>query len=198
MIVRTLLLILCLAFSGCATKGTTVVLLEDPDGSVGQIEVSTPGGTQQLSAAGHSTRVSDASSSPSALRTLDQKKIEQEYGQVLQAMPSPPETFLLYFEYGKAELTAESKPVPSLIIEAINRRNSRDVRVNGHSDTIGQREDNARLSLERAERARDILVGQGIDPSIMKVFSHGEGNLLIPTADDTPEPRNRRVEVLVR
>ncbi|MDY0225281.1 MAG: OmpA family protein [Desulfomicrobium apsheronum] len=198
MIVRTLLLILCLAFSGCATKGTTVVLLEDPDGSVGQIEVSTPAGTQQLSAAGHSTRVSDASASPSALRTLDQKKIEQEYGQVLQAMPSPPENFLLYFEYGKAELTAESKPVPSLIIEAINRRNSRDVRVNGHSDTIGQREDNARLSLERAERARDILVGQGIDPSIMKVFSHGEGNLLIPTADDTPEPRNRRVEVLVR
>ncbi|PKN42026.1 MAG: OmpA family protein [Deltaproteobacteria bacterium HGW-Deltaproteobacteria-18] len=198
MIARTLFLILCLAFAGCATKGTTVVLLADPDGSVGQVKVSTPAGTQNLSAAGHSTRVSDSSAAPSALRTLDQEKIEHEYGQVLQAMPNPPETFLLYFEYGRAELTAESKPVPLMIIEAITRRNSRDVRINGHSDTVGHREDNARLSLERAESARDILAGQGVDPSIMKVFSHGEGNLLIPTADEIPEPRNRRVEVLVR
>jgi outer membrane protein OmpA-like peptidoglycan-associated protein len=198
MIVRTLFLIFCLTFAGCATKGTTVVLLEDPDGSVGQVQVSTSAGTQQLSSAGESTNVSDSSSAPGALRTLDRKKIEHEYGQVLQAMPTPPETFLLYFEYGRTELTAESKPVPLMIIEAITRRNSRDVRINGHSDTIGQREDNARLSLERAESARDILAGQGIDPSIMKVFSHGEGNLLIPTADETPEPRNRRVEVLVR
>jgi outer membrane protein OmpA-like peptidoglycan-associated protein len=198
MIARILLLILCLAFSGCAAKGTTVVLLKDLDGSVGQVQVSTPAGTQKLSAAGHSTRVSDSSAAPDVLRTLDQKKIEREFGPVLQAMPNPPETFLLYFEFGRSELTAESKPVPPMIIEAITRRNSRDVRINGHSDTIGQREDNARLSLERAEGARDVLIKEGVDPSIMQVFSHGEGNLLIPTADDTPEPRNRRVEVLVR
>ncbi len=196
--IARILLILCLAFAGCATKGTTVVLLEDPDGSVGQVEVSTAAGTQNLSAAGQSTRVSDSSAAPGTLRTLGQKKIEREYGPVLKAMPNPPETFLLYFEFGRSELTAESQPVPSMIAEAITRRNSRDVRINGHSDTIGQREDNARLSLERAEGARDLLIEHGIDPSIMKVFSHGEGNLLIPTADDTPEPRNRRVEVLVR
>jgi hypothetical protein len=32
----------------------------------------------------------------------------------------------------------------------------------------------------------------------MTIIYHGEGNLLIPTADDVAEPRNRRVEVMVR
>ena len=45
---------------------------------------------------------------------------------------------------------------------------------------------------------RDILIGLGVGPDIIRIFSHGEGNPLIPTPDDVPEPRNRRVEVLVR
>lgn len=195
---RTLLLILCLAFAGCAAKGTTVVLIADPDGTTGQVEVSTAAGAQSLAAPGQSTHVKDASAAPGPLRTLDQDTIEKDYGQALLAMPEPPETFLLYFEYGRSELTAESQPVPAMILETILRRNSHDVRINGHSDTVGKSEDNARLSLERAKGARDLLVTKGVDPSIIKIFSHGEGNPLIPTPDETPEPRNRRVEVLVR
>ena len=30
------------------------------------------------------------------------------------------------------------------------------------------------------------------------VTSHGEGNLLVKTPDNTPEPANRRVEITVR
>ncbi len=195
---RLLLLMLCLAFAGCAAKGTTVVLVEDPDGTVGQVEVGTAAGTQSLNAAGQSTSVKDSSARPSPVRTLDRADIEKEYGPAIQAMPTPPEKFLLYFEFGRAELTLESKPAPARILESVQRRNSRDVRVNGHSDTIGPRADNARLSLERAEEARVLLVREGVDPAIIKVFSHGEGNPLIPTPDETPEPRNRRVEVLVR
>jgi hypothetical protein len=30
------------------------------------------------------------------------------------------------------------------------------------------------------------------------VTSHGEGDLLVKTRDNTPEPRNRRVEITVR
>ncbi len=196
--IRILLLTFCLAFAGCASKGTTVVLIADPDGSVGRAEVSTAAGAQSLTLAGQSTSVKDSSATPGPLRTLKESKIKKDYGQVLQAMPEPPETFLLYFEYGRAELTAESIPAPAMILETINRRNSRDVRINGHSDTVGTREDNARLSFERAKEARELLVKKGVDPAIIQVFSHGEGNLLIPTADETPEPRNRRVEVLVR
>ena len=45
---------------------------------------------------------------------------------------------------------------------------------------------------------RDLLVEAGLDVTLIAVTSAGEGELLIRTPDETPEPRNRRVEIAVR
>ena len=37
-----------------------------------------------------------------------------------------------------------------------------------------------------------------LDKTTIELVSHGEAALLIPTPDETPEPRNRRVEITVR
>ena len=37
-----------------------------------------------------------------------------------------------------------------------------------------------------------------LDRDLIEVRSHGETELLVPTPDNTDEPRNRRVEVKVR
>jgi outer membrane protein OmpA-like peptidoglycan-associated protein len=42
------------------------------------------------------------------------------------------------------------------------------------------------------------LIEAGLDGSSITVTSHGEATLLIPTADDVSEPRNRRVDITVR
>jgi outer membrane protein OmpA-like peptidoglycan-associated protein len=42
------------------------------------------------------------------------------------------------------------------------------------------------------------LIEAGLDPATIEVTSHGEGDLLVRTADETPEPRNRRVEISVK
>jgi len=44
----------------------------------------------------------------------------------------------------------------------------------------------------------NILVADKIAGDDMTITYHGEGNPLIPTADNVAEPRNRRVEVVVR
>lgn len=195
---RLLFALICLLLAGCAAKGTSVVLLEDPDGTVGKVEVSTPAGGQTLSRAGESTSVKDPSTAPSAVRVLSREDIDRTYGRALNALPEPTETFLLYFLSGTTTLDPESRKVPKEIAQAIARRSSNDVRVNGHSDRVGAREENEQLSLERAAAVRDTLIRLGVAPGIIRIFSHGEGNPLIPTPDDVPEPRNRRVEVLVR
>jgi outer membrane protein OmpA-like peptidoglycan-associated protein len=41
-------------------------------------------------------------------------------------------------------------------------------------------------------------VQAGLDASTVEVTSHGETDLLVKTPDETPEPRNRRVEIAVR
>ena len=41
------------------------------------------------------------------------------------------------------------------------------------------------------------LAAQGVDRNILDIESHGEDNLLVKTADQVREPRNRRVEITV-
>ena len=195
---KALLILFCLALTGCAAKGTTIVLIEDPDGTVGQVTVSNRAGTQTLDAARQSTTAAAPSKAPEPVRVADQAEIDTVYGRALKALPEPVETFVLYFRTGTSDLTPESRPVPARILASITRRGSTDVRVNGHSDRVGTPEINERLSMERAEAMTAILVDMGVAKDIIRTSYHGEGNPLVPTEDEVPEPRNRRVEVLVR
>jgi hypothetical protein len=67
----------------------------------------------------------------------------------------------------------------------------------GSTDTVGDAAENLRLSLRRAEWARDQLMARGVSEGVLRVAGLGETNLLIPTDDETPEPRNRRVEIFL-
>jgi outer membrane protein OmpA-like peptidoglycan-associated protein len=70
--------------------------------------------------------------------------------------------------------------------------------VRGHTDTTGSAAQNVALGLKRAHTVRSLLVNTGIDPSSIEVVSHGESELLVRTADDVFEARNRRVEITLR
>ena len=63
---------------------------------------------------------------------------------------------------------------------------------------MGDPRANLALGLKRAISVRDILVEAGLAPSTIEVTSHGEADLLVKTPNNTPEPRNRRVEITVR
>jgi len=72
------------------------------------------------------------------------------------------------------------------------------VTVIGHTDTRGDATSNIGLGLRRATVVRMRLIEAGLDASAINVTSHGEATLLVPTADDVSEARNRRVEITVR
>lgn len=196
--------ILCLALvslalaAGCAGKRMEVVLLPEADGTVGQVDVRTDGGSQTLKGAYESTTAKDKGKTPEAVVVRDTAEIDEEFGAALSAQPVPPRRFLLYFQSGGTQLTAESTTLLPEIVAVIQERSSRDTSIVGHSDRVGSEEYNLKLSTERARAVADLLLAQGVDESILEITSHGEGNPLIPTQDDVAEPRNRRVEVTVR
>ena len=68
----------------------------------------------------------------------------------------------------------------------------------GHTDRVGSVQDNDRLALRRAERLRGELMKLGLPDDSVQATGRGERDPLVATADEVPEPRNRRVELLVR
>jgi outer membrane protein OmpA-like peptidoglycan-associated protein len=181
---------------GCAVT-QRVVLVPDPDGRVGTVEVTTAGGTQRLAKAGDMTSVS-GSSAPSDVTTADPAWIQATFGEVLAAEPAPPERFILYFETGSADLAPKSRAAIPAVAAAIKRRGAIAVSISGHTDAAGSEQLNERLALQRAERVKALLVEQGVAAELMSVTSHGKGNPAVPTPEGAREPRNRRVEAVVQ
>ncbi len=201
--------VLCLAafalLFGCVTKPAktvertpdTIVLLPDAQGKTGAIIVSGAGGERLLSETRQAVTVGE-SSGPGQPFVLPEKDVMALAGPALEALPPPPARFILYFLHGTAELTKESRADLPAILRTIKRRAPVDISVVGHTDTVGDRPYNYRLSLKRAQAVAALLTAAGVNPSILEIASHGKDNPLIPTGDQVPEPRNRRVEVTVR
>jgi len=177
---------------------TLVVLLPDPDtGLVGRAVVSNDAGTVELASARASTVVL-GHTAPAAVSTLGNDQVQQLFADAIDALPIPPRHFTLNFEFDSNELTATSRALLVDVLAAVKAIRVPEVEVIGHTDTIGSKLNNAALGLRRAELIRRLLVDIGLGESLIKVTSHGESDLLIPTADGVAEPRNRRVEITVR
>jgi OOP family OmpA-OmpF porin len=174
------------------------VLLPDPDtAAVGRATVSNGSGKADLAAARAATYVS-RNQAPSAVTTLSESEVRDAIGGALAALPQAPQHFTLNFIFGSDELTPESRASVPDILRAVNGREFPDVLVLGHTDTAGPAPTNAMLGLRRAVLVRQILIDNGLNASLIDVDSHGESDLLVPTADGVSEPRNRRVEITVR
>lgn len=176
----------------------TVVLLPDaPGGSVGRASVSNAAGSTTLGAAREATTVT-ANEAPGAPRIMRDGDVSRLFGEALSALPPAQRLFTLNFQFESDELTAESRALVPEILATVKARSAPEVVATGHTDTAGAPQANIELALKRATMVRALLVLAGLDGALIEVSSHGESDLLIQTLDDTPEPRNRRVEIAVR
>lgn len=189
-----LVLINVLALSACA-PGTYVALLNNTDGSVGEVLVKGEKGEVVLREANTGSLL-DGSSKEAFI--VDATQLQDDFGDALKAQPPLPESFLLYFESGGTNLTTESAALIPTISERILARKEADVSVIGHSDTSGAAKLNEQLARERAVYVSGFFNAAELHATEITVTSHGEKNLLVKTADNVKEPRNRRVEVTIR
>jgi outer membrane protein OmpA-like peptidoglycan-associated protein len=120
------------------------------------------------------------------------------FRRAIAAQPILPHHFRLYFILGSDELTPESKVAYRAVFDDIKQRPVYEIEVIGFTDTLGDLHYNQTLSLARAAATRDALVRDGLDRQAISIAGRGKHDLLVPTADQTPEPRNRRVEITVR
>jgi outer membrane protein OmpA-like peptidoglycan-associated protein len=124
--------------------------------------------------------------------------VKRIFGEALATLPPPPRRFTLHFQFESDELTEQARGIVPDILKTVKERAFPDVVVIGHTDTTGSAQANFALALKRATMVRTLLIRAGLDPAQIDAASHGEQDLLIKTADNVAEPRNRRVEIAVR
>jgi outer membrane protein OmpA-like peptidoglycan-associated protein len=124
--------------------------------------------------------------------------VQRIFGDALSALPPAPTHFMLFYKFDSDELTDESRALVPRILQSVKERPYPDVLIIGHTDTTGTATSNYTLGLRRATAVRTMLVEAGLDASFVEATSHGEADLLVQTADNVAEPRNRRVEITVR
>lgn len=191
---RCAILIACALIGACASQGT-VVLLPEKDGRAAAVAVKQGDKEVVLDqpyAAAHATAIG-----PRAYRSSPEE-VEARFASALAAQPGRVASFTLYFVEGRDELTDESKQVVDRILSEIAKRPVPDVLVVGHTDAVGNDTSNDALGLQRAEAVRSALIKLGIPANDVHAISRGKRELAIPTPDGVAEPRNRRVEILVR
>jgi outer membrane protein OmpA-like peptidoglycan-associated protein len=197
---------LALAVGGCASlpratefKGRALVtLLPDPDsGVVGRAIVSNAAGAVELTGT-HAATVVAGNRAPAPVTILSDAEVLRLTGGAFDTLPPASQRLTLNFQFDSDELTADSRALLPQVLNGVKGRPVPEVRIVGHTDTIGSTASNITLGLKRAEMIRTLLIETGLDASLIEVASHGEADLLVPTADETAEPRNRRVDITVR
>lgn len=131
-------------------------------------------------------------------RTASAEEVRARYGDILRIQPPTPEVFVLRFLPGKSQLTSESESQLPALVEKAKARAGGEILVIGHTDTVGKAEANDELSLRRARAVGNLLVSKGFPADLITPIGRGERELAVATADEVAEPRNRRVEILIR
>lgn len=181
---------------GCATS--SLVLLPDDDGGQGSLAVLEAEGRPAEAVIGQGNSRTKLGEANPASRPLGTGGLKAQEAALLNSLPPPPKSFILYFDEGTVTPTAASQSVLTQLRSEIASRSGPHVEVTGHTDTVGSEADNDQLSLKRAEEVLVWLAGQGFDRSQMSATGRGERELKQPTVDNFSSAANRRVEVIVR
>ncbi|MBU3666145.1 MAG: OmpA family protein [Chthoniobacterales bacterium] len=146
-------------------------------------------------AAGASARGGDAV--PEGYSNLDELLSQSGGLSASQAPIFMPSDVL--FGYDESFLRPEAVTSLEKLGELIRRNPRARFRIEGHTDSFGGTEYNARLSLARAESVKQWLAGtMAIDPSCIETRGLGSTRPLAPLGGTVEEQKlNRRVEIVI-
>ncbi|MFY0653693.1 MAG: OmpA family protein [Cyclobacteriaceae bacterium] len=99
----------------------------------------------------------------------------------------------VFFELGKSSVTAASHAELDKLVDYLLNNEEMNVKINGHTDRIGDRKKNLILSQERADSIMEYLIGKGINKK--RITTEGKGDT--ETICSPPCRDNRRVDFVL-
>ena len=110
----------------------------------------------------------------------------------------PPRLILqnVQFASGKADIMPESYPILNNVAESLRLLPKVRVKILGHTDSVGNRSYNQKLSYRRALSVKQYLVSFGIDPSRFEAEGKGEDEPIASNKTREGRRQNRRIEFI--
>ena len=101
------------------------------------------------------------------------------------------------FAPGKADIGAGAQRSIDKLAEFLKAYPKRNVLIEGHTDNLGDEAFNVKLSQQRADAVRDLLVARGISRQRIQTKGYGPKFPVVDNDSAAGRQQNRRVEVLV-
>jgi outer membrane protein OmpA-like peptidoglycan-associated protein len=101
------------------------------------------------------------------------------------------------FPFGSSELTPEIEALMPVAAGILARNPTLGMVIEGHTDDSGSEGFNMRLSVARAEAARQWLIEAGIEPERVLAVGYGEERPIADNETEEGQAENRRVEFVL-
>lgn len=177
-------------------KPDRIMLLPQADGSASALIVQSQSGEEVTLSQPYATASVGASQVQTSI--ADPAEVRERFKTLYDLLPAERRSYLVYFETGGDRLTADSAQGIEKILAEIGSFPAPEIRVIGHTDTVGSPAINDQISMQRARVVQARLIEKGVDPARIEAVGRGQRELLIPTREGVSEARNRRVEIQVR
>src|SRR5690606_24207837 len=103
----------------------------------------------------------------------------------------------VYFVFAKSYLKMESYPELDRVVKVLRANPDVKIELAAHTDWIGSRSANKRLSIDRAVAAKEYLKAKGIDGDRIITKGYGEDRPVASNMTDEGKQLNRRIEFTV-
>jgi outer membrane protein OmpA-like peptidoglycan-associated protein len=101
------------------------------------------------------------------------------------------------FAPGKAEVGPGAQRSIDKLAEFLRAYPKRNVLIEGHTDNLGNEDFNIKLSQQRADSVRELLIARGVSPQRIRTKGYGPKFPVVDNESAAGRQQNRRVEVLV-
>ena len=101
------------------------------------------------------------------------------------------------FASGQAQLVEGGRSSLEEVVDLLQTEPNKKIRVEGHTDSLGEADANLLLSEQRAQAVLDALVSLGVASERISALGMGEDFPIASNEDEDGRARNRRVDVIL-
>ncbi|MCT4628427.1 OmpA family protein [Winogradskyella sp.] len=116
--------------------------------------------------------------------------------EVMETLNTYAKTIL--FDTGRSSFKKETDQVLQAMVAIFKQYPKADFAIEGHTDSVGPKSSNQRLSEKRANAVRDYLIANGISADRLTATGYGEDNPIASNKTRSGRKENRRVEVKLK